>query len=45
MLDENIKKGIEIALEIGLLEKWEEVIGATGEKKYIFYTSKSWIKK
>ena len=44
LLEENITKGIEVALEIGLLEKWEEVIGATGEKKYIFYTRKEWIK-
>lgn len=44
LLDEPIKRGIEIALMIGLLEKWELVTGATGEKKYIFYTRKDWIK-
>lgn len=44
-LEETINRGIEVAQRIGLLEKYEEVAGATGEIKYIFYTRKDWIKK
>ncbi len=44
-LKEVVKIGIDIAKEIGLLEKYEEVTGITGELKYIFYTRKDWIKR
>ena len=44
-LNDAISKGIEVAQKIGLLEKWEEVTGATGEIKYVFYTNKEWIKR
>jgi hypothetical protein len=45
MLEERTLKAIEVAQKIGLLENWEEVDGATGEKKYIFKTNKTWIKE
>ena len=44
-LNENIERGINIAKEIGLLEKYEEITGSTGEIKYIFHTRKDWIKR
>lgn len=45
MLEERTLKAIEVAQKIGLLENWEEIDGATGEKKYIFKTNKTWIKE
>ena len=45
MLEERTLKAIEVAQKIELLESWEEVDGATGEKKYIFKTNKTWIKE
>lgn len=45
MLEDNINRGIDIAKEIGLLEKCEEITGATGEIMYVFYTRKDWIKR